>query len=538
MHVIGPLVSGINGASKGTVRLYKRNTSQSATWYTDYDASGANSTGDAIDLNADGRIEAYVDEQVQVVVLDSAGVEVVRWDEMPASSTLELRSKSFTGQHYETGASAPKSPVVSSVVMDRWIETNGAVDWKIKVFDEIGSIPSFIEKFIGMFFNVKDPAYGALGNGVADDAPAINAACVAADAGGGIVFFPPGTYRIASRIDVGYKVTLWGCGAGASILTMDHATNGTLGLLGSTSAVRAQEVRGLHFKASQSCTGPVLLVQDTKVVVRDCTFGDGANVAGHLIDYQAATTGVISIQDCSFVLNANKSAIRLADASFDVEVSGCTVSVNSIQSTDLFVLDGAHVRVAGCRFANILATSGTYTCVTSAANDARITDCSFGSSGGATVTSLKTTASSSGDMFMEQGNVFAANVTRYAMAAAVGLFVRLESRAMSGALLQDDSATVSMDTDQFGHLALDKQSGSTVTINAAAMIPLYHTLTMEVWNNGTGGALAVVWGTGIRDAGNVNVANNVVRVFTFHSRLDAAGTAAEWVEAGTTQDVA
>jgi hypothetical protein len=46
-------------------------------------------------------------------------------------------------------------------------------------------------------FNVKDPAYGAVGNGTANDYPAIQAAYNAAiAAGGGIVYLPPGTYYL------------------------------------------------------------------------------------------------------------------------------------------------------------------------------------------------------------------------------------------------------------------------------------------------------------------------------------------------------
>lgn len=47
-------------------------------------------------------------------------------------------------------------------------------------------------------FNVKDPAYGAKGDGATDDYGAINTALNALiAAGGGILYFPPGTYQLA-----------------------------------------------------------------------------------------------------------------------------------------------------------------------------------------------------------------------------------------------------------------------------------------------------------------------------------------------------
>jgi len=74
------------------------------------------------------------------------------------------------------------------------------------------------------WFNVK--AYGATGDGLADDRAAIQAACVACDtAGGGVVFLPYGTYRIVYSGGVGISfsgmsgVTM--TGDGATIKTAD-----------------------------------------------------------------------------------------------------------------------------------------------------------------------------------------------------------------------------------------------------------------------------------------------------------------------------
>jgi len=58
-------------------------------------------------------------------------------------------------------------------------------------------------------FNIKEP-YGAVGDGVTDDAAAIQAALDAADtAGGGTVFAPDGTYLIGSALTIGDNTCLW-----------------------------------------------------------------------------------------------------------------------------------------------------------------------------------------------------------------------------------------------------------------------------------------------------------------------------------------
>lgn len=62
-------------------------------------------------------------------------------------------------------------------------------------------------------FNVKSSTYGATGNGSTDDTTAINAAVTAAGtAGGGVVYFPPGTYVISAPIAGKDKVRFEGAG--------------------------------------------------------------------------------------------------------------------------------------------------------------------------------------------------------------------------------------------------------------------------------------------------------------------------------------
>ena len=89
----------------------------------------------------------------------------------------------------------------------------------------------------GEVYNVK--AYGAIGNGVANDTAAIQAAITAAyTAGGGEVFLPPGTYLITSLILRQYvslrgvgprSVTLDAQGSGAAIYTSEQLNGQYIG---------------------------------------------------------------------------------------------------------------------------------------------------------------------------------------------------------------------------------------------------------------------------------------------------------------------
>lgn len=72
-------------------------------------------------------------------------------------------------------------------------------------------------------YNVKE--YGALGNGVADDSAAIQAAITAATAArGGAVYLPAGVYLCGTTITLPSNIHLWGDGIGGDIFS---ATKGT-----------------------------------------------------------------------------------------------------------------------------------------------------------------------------------------------------------------------------------------------------------------------------------------------------------------------
>lgn len=75
------------------------------------------------------------------------------------------------------------------------------------------SYGQFIDQRLGVF-NVKDPSYGATGDGLTDDTAAIQAAIAAATATGGIVYFPIGSYVVSSQLVITGGVTLRGGGSG------------------------------------------------------------------------------------------------------------------------------------------------------------------------------------------------------------------------------------------------------------------------------------------------------------------------------------
>jgi Pectate lyase superfamily protein len=114
----------------------------------------------------------------------------------------------------------------------------------------------------GLVFNVKDSAYGAKGNGAADDAAAIQAALNAAKAaGGGIVYFPAGTYIVGETLTQPSSTTLMG--AALSVLKLKNGANRNLLQSENTGAGGAERFHIYHLifdgnKANNASGGVVI----------------------------------------------------------------------------------------------------------------------------------------------------------------------------------------------------------------------------------------------------------------------------------------
>lgn len=77
--------------------------------------------------------------------------------------------------------------------------------------------------------------YGTKGDGNADDTAAIQSAIAAASVSGGIVYFPPGTYKISSALSVATSnVILQGAGRLLSIISASNATQDLIDISGNT----------------------------------------------------------------------------------------------------------------------------------------------------------------------------------------------------------------------------------------------------------------------------------------------------------------
>lgn len=184
-----------------------------------------------------------------------------------------------------------------------------------------GAVARTIDSKLKDFVSVKD--FGAVGNGVADDTAAIQAAIDATIAlspttGYGIIYLPPGNYRITSTIYLkGPSVRLVGAGENGTTITYDNATGGTAfaGSSTATATVSKCEISKLKITGTAS-NGPSIGIdfsnfsysdfRDLEVEIKRtngvCLYGQGNNGAAPYynrfdgITLQGNFTGQIGIQ--------------------------------------------------------------------------------------------------------------------------------------------------------------------------------------------------------------------------------------------------
>lgn len=99
-----------------------------------------------------------------------------------------------------------------------------------------GAVERTVDDKLRDTVNVKD--FGAVGDGVTDDASAIQATINSiSSAGGGIVYFPEGTFKVNSTINVGSNITISGAGINSTIIKVGIADITTVNISASSTNV-------------------------------------------------------------------------------------------------------------------------------------------------------------------------------------------------------------------------------------------------------------------------------------------------------------
>lgn len=336
--LVAPLVSGISTAASGSVSFLLQGTATVAPVYSDPEGVTAVTSHT---LDARGAIVRYVEARVDVIVLDSNGGEVVRFTWGTDARDARVENAGWTGPD-ATGATVAGGRITVDTVLTRLRASLGTTDGNVDVNGVAQTLSAAISSSAGLVYNVKSPAYGAEGDGATDDSGAIQAAInAAATAGGGILYFPHGTYLCNTGLVVGSgegKFTYLGESATGSKLKQVGAT--TLLTLG---ANNNNLLLGLTFTATAANTGSLVSIGSAaRATFLGCAFDpiDG----NHLL--LAASTSVATLLNCSLSqAGASSRVVSVTAGSPIVRFEACDIAT---AGADMTTFGAARINLIGC----------------------------------------------------------------------------------------------------------------------------------------------------------------------------------------------
>lgn len=546
MHLIAALAAGIDGCEGGTFDIVLRGTPTPASYYTDFEGNTAPIVGTGVALDSRGGGIFYVNTLVKVTCKSAGGATVREFIAGDAATAVEVRSDSFTGNAYVGGAAAVGNPTTVAAVLDLWNNSAGCEDFKVLIAGVKTNLSSAFSALQGQRrFVVTE--YGAVGDGVTNCTSAINAAISAANAaGGGIVYFPPGTY-LTSTITAFATVTLEG--AGPSLTTLRNSSFGLL-INGACPAV----IRGISFtfagaasngryiNASSVTSGQAYLIEDCKFAKMGPTGGSGC------IHFGAATPHSLVVSRCTIEIGASAIAVSCG-SSCTMRVLACDMSHTdaAASTSNMFVRsDGANLHVAECTMDCSGVTSGSVAGIGNVSG-AGITHAIGNriSPPGTSVT-WQVFQMNSTRILVESGNSTQSTASAYSSTYSVygtaGVLPAADSQLGSRVATRGSPANQNADPlllPLFDAAVITVQVTSTAghTANVdlqAALAPRGMTASLLIWND-TAGSITFQWGSGFSNTGaTFAVAANSVRGFTLASMIGPGG-ATEWYQ---TADVA
>lgn len=216
-------------------------------------------------------------------------------------------------------------------------------------------------------FNVQ--AYGAVGDGVADDTDEVQAAITAASASPyGIVYFPPGNYKITTALTNTAYVTLRGAGWYSSTITVSGAiwgiTAGTYTIIEDLNIVGTATALGAIDRTSDS------IGQINRCRIADFTVGTAIKIDGSFrqkVDH-------CYISACAIGLLVDDNTTTQV---YNTNFSGCTTHAIDSSGTNI------ELYLEGCYFES---NTGNITCDFTPPSNARVVfaECGFEDNGGST----------------------------------------------------------------------------------------------------------------------------------------------------------
>lgn len=414
------LAAGANGAASGTATFYLRGSVSSAAsvLYNDFEEISQPGTN-VIPLDANGSAEVYCDAYVDVEIRNSAGTTLRTVTLGHSAPVVEVESTSFTGTDYDGApANTIGEPITLKAVLDKWILSAGAPDWQVIVDGNPVNLSTAVSSFSGMFINVKDPQFGAIGDGVTNDTVAItNAIAAADDAGGGVIVFPPGTYLTGSISTSVDNIALLGFGQA----TIRFNSSGNLTFTDDTIDA-LKHIKGFRFETSGT---PDRFLNfgagGQNVVIEDCVF-DTDGTTDEVILFDGAS-GTYYINRCRFLVSTTQSNAALnhaGGANKNIYVSDCFFLMPASYAGTC--IRGSCFNVTECVFDGTATSTGAFVCVDAQDPDdltffaGRVSGCEFYSGDPSVIQCIRLDNVGAESSFIESDNFFSTATEPYAYA--------------------------------------------------------------------------------------------------------------------------
>jgi len=501
MNLVDALAAGVRGAENGYARLFVRGTTTRASWYEDFEGTAVDSSGDNVDLDGDGRAIVYVNQYVTVEVYTSGGVQVTEFTVGTSTPDVEYQGAAFTGTNYSSAATGAGSgyAVTLHTILARALTSFGSTDWNVLVNGAATSLQVAIGGMSGIFYNVKSPAYGAVGDGVTDDTTAIQAAIDAAEtAGGGIVFLPEGSYLVTSGLTLPSEVSLWGSGGEASVVGYSATTGSALTVESGGSGFPPRSIRGIVFRSAQTNTDGCVFVENGAYAhFAECTIQQ-LGTQGSCLQLEASSSTRVIVDSCVFLVLTTSSGSMITSASnARVEARNAVFTGPATYNPSTAVVYGNYLTLTDCLFDFSLTTSGTASLVRFNVTTLRgsVSGCTFLAGGGSTLTAMVLGTYAADSMFAEQGNTFdGSGLTAYSYvfaAAATGSKVMLRTRETRHIEYASDASPLSIATTQYGSITVRRSSNAAQTLTPDAAPPEGATGTVFVFTSGTPGDITL-----------------------------------------------
>lgn len=287
---------GTSGAS-GTVNFYQPSTLVSVPVYSDDALTQAIAQPMVLDANGKTALPVYTATPARAIIKAQSGVtlfDVARIDGDRAE-LVGLANASWPGSSTVDAAMTALAGSLGG--------TNGNF-----LANGTGAVPRSLQSALSeIWFSVK--SFGAAGNGIADDTTPIQNAITACQAiGGGVVYFPFGTYQISSPLSItAAGLTLLGQNASGATIRNTSATGNAINV---TAGGGVTTFRTLNVAHSSNSTGiGINVTSGTGLIL------DGITVAFHAIAVSTTVPFYASNVSASTTAASTSAALTYVPAS-------------------------------------------------------------------------------------------------------------------------------------------------------------------------------------------------------------------------------